>query len=240
LARVNSHVEITVSDTGRGIDAHFLPFVFERFRQADPSFSREQGGLGLGLAIARQLAELHGGTIVAASDGLGRGATFTLRLPLMIVHATPSEPSVREQPRADRQPPAVARVPRLDGLRVLAVDDEADSLALLKTVLEGAGAHVTTAPSAPVALDMLRAVPADVMVADIGMPGMDGLQLIRAVRQMESPVGSTPAAALTAYARSQDRITSLASGYQMHLVKPIDPVELIVAVSALAGRRMEV
>jgi PAS domain S-box-containing protein len=238
LARVNSHVEITVSDTGQGIDAQFLPFVFERFRQGDASFSREHGGLGLGLAIARQLAELHGGTIVAASEGLGHGASFTLRLPLMIVHPMPSESGGRQQPRADRQPPTLGAVPRLDGIRVLAVDDEADSLELLKTVLEGAGATVMTSRSAPAALDHLRSSPADVIVADIGMPSMDGLQLIRAVRQMESPVGSTPAAALTAYARSQDRVTSLASGYQIHLVKPIDPVELIVAVSALAGKRM--
>jgi CheY-like chemotaxis protein len=129
-------------------------------------------------------------------------------------------------------------VPRLVGVRVLAVDDEPDSLELLKTVLEAAGATVHTSRSAKAALDTLQSSPADVIVADIGMPNMDGLQLIRAVRQMAGAIGSTPAAALTAYARSQDRITSLASGYQMHLVKPIDPVELIVSVSALAGRRI--
>jgi CheY-like chemotaxis protein len=181
---------------------------------------------------------LHGGTIVAASEGLGHGATFTVTLPLMIVHPMPVESAVREQPRADRQPPGAGDVPRLDGIRVLAVDDEPDSLELLKTVLEGAGAAVTIARSAPAALEMLRTSPADVIVADIGMPAMDGLQLIRDVRQIAGAAGSTPAAALTAYARSQDRVTSLGGGYQMHLVKPIDPVELIVAVSALAGRRM--
>jgi PAS domain S-box-containing protein len=238
LARVNSHVEITVSDTGCGIDPQFLPFVFERFRQGDASFSREQGGLGLGLAIARQLAELHGGTIVAASEGPGRGATFTLTLPLMILHPMPSEPAARQQPRADREPPPPADVPRLDGIRVLAVDDEPDALDLLRSALEGAGAAVTTSRSAAEALDVLRTSPPDVIVADIGMPGTDGLQLIRSVRQMPGAPGGTPAAALTAYARAQDRITSLASGYQMHLVKPIDPIELIVAVAALAGRRM--
>jgi PAS domain S-box-containing protein len=240
MARVNSHVEITVSDTGCGIDPQFLPFVFERFRQADASFSREQGGLGLGLAIARQLAELHGGTIVAASDGPGRGATFTLTLPLMILHPASLQPSARQQPHADREPPAHAEVPRLDGIRVLAVDDEPDALDLLKAVLERAGATVTTSRSAAAALEAIQASPADVMVADIGMPGMDGLQLIRAVRQLPGLASGTPAAALTAYARAQDRITSLASGYQMHLVKPIDPIELIVAVAALAGRRMDV
>jgi PAS domain S-box-containing protein len=238
LSRVESHVEITVSDTGRGIPADFLPFVFERFRQGDAGFSREHGGLGLGLAIAQQLTELHGGTISAASDGPDRGATFTVKLPLMIVHQGAHAPDINEQPRADRRHPTVETVPRLDGLQVLAVDDEPDSLNLLRTVLEGAGATVTVSPSGPAALDLLRTDRPDVLVADIGMPGMDGLQLIRSIRQMEGPVQALPAAALTAYARSQDRITSLASGFQMHLVKPIDPLELIVAVSALAARRV--
>jgi signal transduction histidine kinase/ActR/RegA family two-component response regulator len=239
LARVNSHVEITVSDTGRGIAADFLPFVFERFRQGDATFSREHGGLGLGLAIARQLAELHGGTIAAASDGPGHGATFTLMLPLMIVYQVPPESGIKEHPQADRQLPTVdAEIPRLDGVHVLAIDDEPDSLNLLRTVLEGVGATVTGAASGPAALDVLRTQFPDVIVADIGMPGMDGLQFIRAVRQMDAPVRSTPSAALTAYARSKDRITSLASGFQMHLVKPIDPLELVVAVSTLAARRI--
>jgi PAS domain S-box-containing protein len=237
LSRVNSHVEITVSDTGCGIAREFLPVVFERFRQADATFAREQGGLGLGLAIAKQLTELHGGTIEVASDGPGRGATFTVKLPLMIVHRPTREPGLREQPRADRQLPLVSAIPRLDGIHVLAVDDELDSLNLLRAVLEGAGATVMTCGSAAGALDALRTQRADVMVADIGMPGTDGLQLIRALRQLEAPVRHMPAAALTAYARSQDRITALASGFHMHLVKPIDPLELIVAVSSLASRR---
>ena len=238
LARVNSHVEVTVSDTGRGIAADFLPHVFERFRQADASFSREHGGLGLGLAIARQLVELHGGTIAAASGGADRGATFTVRLPLMIVHVPRDSKPPREHPQSDRRMPSLDDVPRLDGVEVLAVDDEPDSLNLLKAVLEGAGATVTTVYSAADALEAIRTRSCDVIVADIGMPDMDGLQLIRAVRQLDEPSRSTPAAALTAYARSQDRITSLASGYQMHLVKPIDPVELIVAISTLVSRRL--
>jgi len=237
LARVDSHVEVTVSDTGRGIAPDFLPFVFERFRQADSTFSREHGGLGLGLAIVKHLAELHGGTVTAASAGLNQGATFTVKLPLLIVHPPVTDAGAREQPRADRAIPTLETVPRLDGVRLLAVDDEPDSLTLLRTVLEGAGATVTTARSGAEALDAIRSHFVDVIVADIGMPGMDGLQLIRSIRQLDEPVRSIPAAALTAYARSRDRVTSLASGYQMHLVKPIDPLELIVAIAALAPRK---
>ena len=183
------------------------------------------------------MTELHGGTISASSDGPGKGATFTLALPLMIVHSHPSA-GVREQPHADRHAPTLETVPRLTGIHVLAIDDEPDSLELLRTVLEGAGATVTTAGSGRDALVAIRQRPPDLIVADIGMPGMDGLQLIREIRQLEEPLPSTPAAALTAYARSQDRIASLASGFQMHLVKPIDPLELVVAVSTLAPRRI--
>jgi CheY-like chemotaxis protein/two-component sensor histidine kinase len=238
LARVNSHVEIAVSDTGQGIAAAFLPHVFERFRQADASFSREQGGLGLGLSIARELAQLHGGTITAASDGPGKGSTFTVRLPVMIVHHGRTDSETRAQPQSDRQPASFESLPRLEGLQVLAVDDEADALNLLRSVLESAGATVIVANSAPAALEVLRAQVPDVIVADIGMPGMDGLQLVRAIRQMEGRAQSIPAAALSAYARSQDRIASLASGFQMHLVKPIDPVELLVAVATLGDKRL--
>ncbi len=236
LARVNSHVEIVVSDTGRGIPPEFLPYVFERFRQADASFSREHGGLGLGLAIARQLVELHGGSITAASDGPGRGTTMTVALPLMAVHRPHDGPVSREKPVIDRRPPAAEAMPRLDGIRVLAVDDEPDSLELLRAVLEGAGAEVKTASSAPQALECLRRSVPDVLIADIGMPGMDGLALIRAIRQEDGPARAVPAAALTAYARSPDRVASLSSGYQLHLVKPIDPVELAVTVASLASQ----
>ncbi len=236
LSRVNSQVEIAVSDTGRGISPDFLPFVFERFRQADTTFSREYGGLGLGLAIARQLTELHGGSVTAASGGIGHGATFTIRLPLMIVHHPSAAPAAREHPHSDRGMPQMESRPRLDGVHVLAVDDERDSLSLLRTVLETAGATVTTAASATEALEILARQRHDVLVADIGMPGMDGLELIRAVRQLDAPARNIPAAALTAYARAQDRITSLASGFQMHLVKPVDPLELVVAIASLAPR----
>ena len=238
LARVSSHVEVVVSDTGQGIAPEFLPFVFERFRQGDATFTREHGGLGLGLAIAKQLAELHGGTIEAASDGAGQGATFTLKLPLMIVQRRTEDATPGTHPGTDRQPISTEVAPRLDGVRVLAVDDEPDSLNLLRAVLENVGAEVTIAGSGRAALDTLPRVSPDVLLADIGMPGMDGLQLIRAVRQLDEPWRNLPAAALTAYARSQDRVTSLASGFQMHLAKPIDPVELIVAVASLVARRI--
>ncbi|HWI20494.1 MAG TPA: ATP-binding protein [Vicinamibacterales bacterium] len=238
LSRVSSHVEVTVSDTGRGISPDFLPFIFERFRQADASFTREHGGLGLGLAIAKQLAELHGGTITASSGGPDQGATFTLKLPLMIVHQPVAPEHQRQHPHSDRRPPELTTSPRLDGIHILAVDDEPDSLDLLRMVLEGAGATVSTACSGPEALAAIGQRVPDALIADVGMPAMDGLQLIRAIRQMQEPARSIPAAALTAYARSQDRITSLASGFHMHLVKPIDPLELLVAVATLAPKRL--
>ena len=237
LSRVNSHVEISVSDTGLGIDPGFLPFVFDRFRQADATFAREHGGLGLGLSIAKQLAEQHGGTILVASGGVGQGATFTVMLPQLIVHPAVETDAPRRHPRDERAMPRVDQMPSLQGIEVLAVDDDRDSLGLIRMILEQAGATVRTADSAPRALEAIGEKVPDVVVADIGMPGMDGLQFIRQLRQLREPARSVPAAALTAYARAQDRITSLASGYQMHLAKPIDPTELLVTVSSLAGSR---
>jgi CheY-like chemotaxis protein len=236
LARVDSHLEIAVSDSGIGIAPDFLPYVFDRFRQADATFGREHGGLGLGLAIAKHLTELHGGTIEAFSAGAGTGTTFTVRLPLRIVHGEHDD-EPREHPESERRTPALAATPRLDGVHVLAVDDEADSLNLLRDVLQAAGARVTAVSSAAAALDQIGTLCPDVVLADIGMPGMDGFQLIRAIRRLDEPMRSAPAAALTAYARAQDRILSLSSGFQMHLVKPIDPLELVVAVAALKSGR---
>jgi len=233
LSRTDFAIEIAVSDTGIGIASDFLPFVFEPFRQADARFSREHGGLGLGLGIAKQLTELHGGTIAARSDGPGRGSTFVVTLPLKN-GLTGSRPVKYEAPLAESPVPSEESVSNLEGVCVLAVDDELDSVRLLKAVLEGAGASVITATSAEMALDLLRSDTPDVMVADLGMPQMDGLQLIRTVRQMGEPARSIPAAALTAYARPEDSVTSLSSGFQLHLVKPIDPVELTAAISRLA------
>jgi signal transduction histidine kinase/CheY-like chemotaxis protein len=237
LERVNSHVEIVVSDTGRGIPPEFLPYIFERFRQADSGPAREHGGLGLGLAIVRQIVEMHGGTVHAASEGPDRGATFRVKLPLTIVHAEPDLEAVRVHPRSDRFRADITFERQLEGLRVVAVDDEADALGLLRTILEAAGAHVTTVDSAPQALVALAADPPDALIADIGMPAMDGFSLIREVRQsLPPPARHVPALALTAYARSEDRIAVLAHGFQMHVAKPVDPAELVLAVARLAQR----
>jgi PAS domain S-box-containing protein len=222
---------IVVSDTGIGISAEFLPHLFERFRQADAGTTRERGGLGLGLAIARQLVELHGGTIEAASPGPGKGATFTVTLPLRDPVTVADDAEV--QPTGAHTLP----VPHLEGVRVLAVDDDRDALRMVREILEATGAQVSTAASATEALDQLHRSEQDVLIADIGMPLMDGFDLIRHVRA--SPVAGVrgvAAAALTAYARSDDAARATKNGFQMHLSKPIDPAQLMAAVAALAGR----
>jgi PAS domain S-box-containing protein len=236
LERVNSHVEITISDTGDGITSDFLPYLFERFRQADSGTTREHAGLGLGLAIVRNLVEMHGGTVYASSGGPGTGATFRVRLPVMIVHPDALEEK-RVHPRTE-PPRSMDRLPDLGGIHVLAVDDEPDSRALLVEILEAAAAQVTTAASGAAALEKVRAAKPDVLIADIGMPLMDGFELIARLRQSEEKeLRDIPAAALTAYARSEDRARILQGGFEMHLAKPIDPVELVSAVQALVRRR---
>ena len=233
LERVNSHVQLVVSDSGRGISAEFLPHVFDRFRQADGATTRVQGGLGLGLAIVRQLVELHGGTVEARSEGDGLGATFVVRLPLMVARV-----EVGKSVRAD----GVGEIPldsapSLEGLRVLVVDDEADTRELLRELLARRGSEVTTAESAAAALEEIGRSRPDVLVSDIGMPEEDGYSLIRKVRSSEGQSGARiPAVALTAYARAEDRVRALSAGFQVHVPKPVDPVELIVVVASLAGR----
>jgi CheY-like chemotaxis protein len=235
LEQVNSHVELTVSDTGIGISAEFLPYVFERFRQADGGTTRERGGLGLGLSIARQLTEMHGGTIEVSSPGLGHGATFRIKLPLMIVHPVREEVP-RVHPRAESSAIDVTTA-SLQGIHVLVVDDEPDALALVCELLEAVAARVTTATSAEAALDTLATAVPDVVVADLGMPRTDGFEFIDRVRRHDNPrVRQVPAAALTAYARSEDRKRALRAGFQIHLAKPIDPTELITTIAALAKR----
>jgi signal transduction histidine kinase/ActR/RegA family two-component response regulator len=232
VARVDSHIELRVSDTGEGIAPEFLPLVFDRFRQADATAGRIHGGLGLGLAVVKQLVELHGGTVTAASGGLGHGATFTVRLPLAIVQPLVAEPRAHPLPTdVPKQPAALAR---LDRVSILVVDDESDSLRLVAKVFEDCGAAVTATSSADEALELTTERRFDVIVSDIGMPGRDGYQLIKECRARGL---TTPAIALTAYARSEDRTKALSSGYQGHVAKPVEVAELLAAVAALVPRR---
>jgi PAS domain S-box-containing protein len=231
LARVNSRVEILVSDTGKGIRPDFLPHVFERFRQGDASAAREHGGLGIGLALVKQLIELHGGEVRAASAGEGKGSTFTVRLPLAIFHAADDEP--RKHPLVPASISLDESALRLDGVKVLVVDDEPDTLEVIRQVLEGCRAKVATARSAEDALVALEAEPFDVLLSDIGMPKRDGYDLISEVRRRGV---KTPAAAVTAFARSEDRTRAMLSGYQAHMTKPLETSELLATVAALSGR----
>jgi PAS domain S-box-containing protein len=234
--RVNSHLEIVVSDNGQGISPDFLPHVFDRFRQADQKTSRQHGGMGLGLAIVRHLVEMHGGTVRAASEGEGKGATFTVMLPIAPVYQVDSTGS-RVHPAARDLLPANDITDRLDGLRILVVDDEPDTRELLKQGLEYCGAKVRVAGSAPEALNELKIALPDILISDIGMPGADGYELIKEVRRLPVARGGKIAAiALTAYTRIEDRLHALRAGYDMHVPKPVELAEL-VAVAASVARR---
>jgi len=235
LERVNSHVEVTVSDTGIGIRPEFLPYVFERFRQAEVGPTRKTGGLGLGLAIVRHIVEMHGGTVEASSAGENKGATFRVRLPLMIVHPEAMQ-RPREHPTSERRAP-MAGFADLHGIRVLAVDDEEDALTLLRVVLETAGADVTTVARPSTVVQRMAEVKPHVLVIDLGMPEMDGFELIGRIRtSSDAAIRNVPAAAFTAFARSEDRTRALRSGFEMHLAKPVDPGELVESVATLARR----
>ena len=235
LERINSHVELIVSDTGAGIKPEFLPYVFERFRQGDAGTTRKTGGLGLGLSIVRHIIEMHGGTVEAMSQGENRGATFCVRLPLMIVQPEGfTEP--REHPRTER-PTRLTGLGNLNGVRVLAIDDDEDALSLLRVVLETAGADVTTLSSAAAGLEQIETIRPDAVIVDLGMPGMDGFEFITRLRVASDPqIRDVPAAALTAFARSDDRTKALRSGFEMHLAKPVDPAELVASVATLVRR----
>jgi PAS domain S-box-containing protein len=235
LEQVDSHVEIVVSDTGVGIPTDFLPYVFERFRQVEAGTTRTAGGLGLGLSIVQHIVEMHGGSVHATSEGQGKGATFRVRLPVMIVRPQVLEPS-SQHPRTER-PSRLTNLGDLTGIHVLAIDDEEDALALLRLVLESAGASVTTASSAESALERMADIKPHVLVVDLGMPRIDGFSFIERIRSSSNEnVRDIPAAALTAFARSEDRTKALRSGFEMHMAKPVDPGELVATVATLVKR----
>jgi CheY-like chemotaxis protein len=233
--RLGSYVELSVRDNGQGIAQEFLAHVFERFRQADSTSTRLHGGLGLGLAIVRHLVELHGGTVAVGSAGLGRGAEFTVRLPLRAVVPTKSaEASEGAAGRVQTGRP-LGDEAQLQGLRVLVVDDETDARELLAAVLHHHGADVLTAASVDEALPLLQRARPNALVSDIGMPGADGYDLIRRVRALPADEGgATPATALTGFARPEDGARALAAGFTMHMAKPVDPAELVATVRRLA------
>ena len=233
IERVGRNLRVVVTDSGKGIDPDFLPYVFERFRQADSSTTRRHGGLGLGLAIVRHVVELHGGSVRAASAGLDRGSTFVIKLPIHVGggEGTDREPSVRVMP--DTEPGVMAR---LDGIRVLVVDDELDAREVLGTILTAAGAEVELAASAYEALESLASFAPDVLVSDVGMPGDDGYALIRQVRGGVSRFSRVPALALTAYASPEDARRAVLAGFDTHLSKPVEPAMLTAVVSRLFGK----
>jgi PAS domain S-box-containing protein len=226
VRRVGSRAELSVRDTGKGISAEFLPHVFDRFRQADAALTRHHRGLGLGLSLVKHLVEQHGGEVRVESEGDDRGATFTVNLPLAAVRRPQGE-----------DPTPYEACASLEDVKLLVIDDEEDARTLIRRILEECGAKVAAVASAAEALEALGQFRPDVLISDIGMPDQDGYHLIRAVRALEPDQGgSTPAVAVTAFARSEDRLRALRAGFQMHLAKPIDPSELLVVVANLAGR----
>ena len=237
LEQLDSHVLITVSDTGKGIGAEFLPYVFDRFRQADSSITRLHGGLGLGLAIVRQLVDLHGGSVQAQSPGEGQGATFSLQLPVIIAHGSGRFAVNAEEANASSAAlqGGFGSSPSLEGLSVLVVDDEPDARDLMTAILEERKAKVTTVASAAEAYETIEWLRPDVIISDIGMPGEDGYSLIRNVRLKEARdrQGWRPAIALTAHARVEDRLRALSAGYQAHVAKPVEPAELVAVIASL-------
>jgi PAS domain S-box-containing protein len=242
LERVNSHLELSVIDSGQGISPEFLPYVFDRFSQADASNTRPHAGLGLGLAIVKQLVELHGGSVRAKSAGPGHGATFSIELPLPSVSSEAAGVPDRHHPsRSDRPehdlPDAASCLADFSGLKILVVDDEADARALMRRLFEDSRAAVLEASSAAEALSLLRSARPDALVSDIGMPGESGYGLIRRIRALPAEAGgATPAVALTAYARTEDRMQAILAGFQHHVAKPVEPAELIAMVASLCQR----
>jgi CheY-like chemotaxis protein/two-component sensor histidine kinase len=234
IGRNESTTEIVVSDNGQGISEEFLPFVFDRFQQADSSITRKHGGLGLGLAISRHLVELHGGTIEVSSAGEGLGATFKVRLPVAAVGVRDS--SIKSTTEKRESLTTIAAIPNLSQSKVLAIDDAADARQLIRAVLEQFGADVLTASSVKEGLELLATWKPDVIVCDIGMPEEDGYTFISEVRRLSADQGGTiPAIALTGYVRVEDRMRALAAGYQMFVPKPVEATELASLIQAVMG-----
>jgi CheY-like chemotaxis protein len=237
LRHVNSDVEITVADTGQGISSDFLPYVFDRFRQADSTSTRQHGGLGLGLAIARHLVEIHGGSVLASSAGNGQGAVFTVKLPL--VGSIPETAGIDPATKREEEAANLGRLKsqqQLSGLHVLLVDDDQDTLDLLSAALTQRSAKVTAVSSAAAAFESIKSFRPDVLISDIAMPGEDGYRLMERVLALDI-VPEIPAIAITAYAKQEDKERALAAGYQRFLSKPVELGEFISAVAELA--RME-
>lgn len=227
-----NYANIIVSDTGEGISAEFVPYIFDRFRQAESTTKRQHGGLGIGLAIVRHLVEAHGGTVRAASKGIGKGATFTVRFPLLAVRRDESD---AKSANVSQRSAGGASSTILKGLRVLVIDDEADARDLFTIVLTQSGGEVKTAATVRAALEVLDQWQPDVLVSDIGMPGEDGYDLIRKVRKRNPKHGGTiPALALTGYASAEDVARAYEEGYQTHVPKPATPGDLVAKIATLA------
>jgi signal transduction histidine kinase len=232
----NREAKIEIADTGQGIDPAFLPYVFDRFRQADSSMTRSHGGLGIGLTIVRHIVELHGGSVSAHSPGLGLGATFIVTLPISPLAASTSVPAADPQKSAHGHVNGEDNI-KLGGKQVLVIDDEADALELLREILSRADAKVTGAASVREAMAWVDKYTPDVVISDIAMPDEDGLSMIRNLRKLPPERGgNTPAIALTAYGREEDRARALDAGFQMHLTKPVQAKQLVAAVAQLAGK----
>lgn len=240
LKRQGARAQITVSDTGQGIDPRFLPFIFDRFRQADGSTTRKHGGLGLGLAIVRHLIELHGGSIKVHSEGIDQGSTFTIVLPVEAQERKFDISANLSSIFLDNSHESFIRSPVLDGLRIMIVDDESDTRELLATVLAQRGAEIRDCASVADALATFQTWEPDLLISDIGMPEEDGYSLIRKVRLLDRQLGQIPAIALTAYASTEDRLRTVSAGFQAHIAKPVEPEELITVIANLAGRHNKV
>jgi CheY-like chemotaxis protein len=236
MERVNSHVEVSVEDSGVGIKPEFLAFVFDRFRQADSSTTRRHGGLGLGLSIVKHLVELHGGSVRVKSAGESQGSTFVVALPISVIRS--EESGLHERPAFSDVDVSTIALPSLAGVRALVVDDQPDARILLCRLIEEYGGRCILAESGADALRMLTEEDVNILISDIGMPDFDGYELIRKIRTLhDSAARNIPAIALTAYARADDRQRALLAGFQMHVSKPVEPRELIAGIASLLNLR---